>query len=78
MLLSRPCPVRGAAVVTVALTPPDRRRTRDCDNYVKPILDQLVRCGVIADDSSEFVREVRALWAAGEVGAQITIEPVPA
>ena len=48
--------------VAIELTPPDKRR-RDADNHVKPILDALVEAKLLADDNSEWVKEVRVEWS---------------
>lgn len=75
-------PVVGAeAAVTIAITPPDKRR-RDRDNYRKAILDALVRCHVLPDD--HIVDSAPVEWCrAHAVGAVVTISalcadrPVP-
>lgn len=53
--------VQGPVVVTLVVTPPDRRR-RDLDGLaptLKRMLDGIVRAGVIRDDSDDVVTEVR-------------------
>lgn len=54
----------GVRVLVVA-NPPDRRR-RDLDNLLKSLLDALVSCGCIEDDSLEVVHELSV--AKGEHG----------
>ena len=48
-------------VVTIALKPPNRTR-RDADNYVKPVLDLLVKGRVLVDDSNSYVLATTAYW----------------
>lgn len=47
--------------VHIALTPVDKR-SRDCDNFLKPLLDSLVRAGVLPDDSGRYVSGVTTTW----------------
>ena len=65
------------AVVQIRYTFPDRRR-RDPDNYSgKMILDGLVRCGVIRDDSFGNIRlELSAGYAAGKPKTEIIVNEV--
>jgi crossover junction endodeoxyribonuclease RusA len=58
-LLRQPS-IRGQVMVTIYGHPKDRRK-RDIDNIVKPILDTLVRAGIIEDD--RHVVKLRAEWA---------------
>ncbi len=58
----------------ITLIVPDKGR-RDLDNFAKPILDFLVQHNFIADDSREFVRDLRIKWSDVE-GVVITIEAV--
>lgn len=64
------------AAVEIVLTPPDRR-ARDADNYTKGIIDLAVTLGVLAGDSSSYVRSVTARWSdePGEAGAVVRITP---
>lgn len=55
--------VEGPARITVTLHAKDRRH-RDADNLLKPIIDSLVRGGVLAGDDERYVREVSARWGA--------------
>jgi len=48
-------------VVQLQLTPRDRR-PRDVDNYVKPVLDCLVKAGVLPGDDGRWVRSVQPYW----------------
>lgn len=63
--------------VTVTLAWPDRRR-RDVNNYqptAKPILDALVRVGVITDDSDRYVTGPDLRRAYGPHEIRLTITP---
>jgi Holliday junction resolvase RusA-like endonuclease len=60
-LVSRPPRFSEAVDIINELEARDNR-ARDADNYNKPILDALVRCKVLPDDSARFVRSVRAVW----------------
>jgi len=51
----------GPVAISIRIRPPDNRR-RDIDNLVKPILDALVKAGVIADDHAGIVRSIDAAW----------------
>lgn len=65
------------AVVQIRYFFPDRRR-RDPDNYSgKMILDGLVRCGVIKDDSFSCIRlELSAECSLGRPRTEIVIQEV--
>lgn len=54
-----------AVTVTIIGSPPDKRK-RDLDNIIKPLLDALVACGCLPDDSLAVVRELRI--SAGHAG----------
>lgn len=65
----------GPVRVEIGLTPPDARK-RDADNLVKPILDVLVKAGILADDSSATVRAVSVGWTSDETaGAVVKLWP---
>lgn len=66
--------------IEIELTAKDGR-PRDADNYAKPLLDILVKCGVLRDDSSKYVRRVSPAWCEhdkDEAGALVIINPLPA
>lgn len=50
-------PVTGRYILHVHLSPPDAR-TRDADNSIKVLVDALVRCGYLIDDSLTYMREL--------------------
>jgi crossover junction endodeoxyribonuclease RusA len=65
---------RDRLSVTIALSPPDRRR-RDIDNYSKALLDALTHAGVWADDSQiDDLRIVR--MATHEGTARVRIDKI--
>lgn len=49
--------------VSVTIQVPESNR-RDADNYGKPILDLLVRAGVLVDDRSDYVKALSISFAA--------------
>lgn len=53
----------GDLSIHIGIVAPDKR-SRDCDNLAKPVLDLLVKAGVIADDSNRHVRSVSIEWLA--------------
>ena len=65
------------AVVQIRYFFPDRRR-RDPDNYSgKMILDGLVRCGVLKDDSCSYIRlELSAECSPGRPHTEIVVNEV--
>lgn len=80
MRLSRAKPSGSPVAIAIELTPADRRR-RDADNYAKPIIDQLVKCGLLADDNSKHVRSVSLSWCEPskvDAGALVTITALAA
>ena len=56
--------------VEIALGP--RRKGRDLDNTMKPLLDRLEAWGIVANDSQ--VVEIRARWDDAVDGAEIVVE----
>jgi Holliday junction resolvase RusA-like endonuclease len=62
-----PC-IAGSVNVRIDLVAPDARR-RDCDNYVKGVLDAIVKAGVITDDSA--IRRLSIGWE--EAGEPCTV-----
>lgn len=50
-------PVTGRYILHVHLSPPDAR-ARDADNAIKVLVDALVRCGYLIDDSLTYMREL--------------------
>lgn len=58
--------------VDILIEAEDRHPTRDSSNFVKPIEDLLVRCGIISDDRAKFVRSIKGAWAP-IVGVRIEI-----
>lgn len=50
-------PATGRYILHVHLSPPDAR-TRDADNSIKVLVDALVRCGYLIDDSLTYMREL--------------------
>lgn len=73
LMAARLKPCSAPCLIEIELTPPTKAR-RDADNYVKPILDSLVRMRVIPDDDRSIVREVRARWVDGKApGAVVRI-----
>ena len=49
-------------------------RAKDIDNRIKPVMDLLVKCGVLIDDSSKYVRMITAQWTTEHTGVQVSIE----
>ncbi len=66
-------PLTGRLEVTVALSPPDRRR-RDIDNAMKALLDSLGHAGAFIDDSQidRLHIERREPVAGGEAAVRVT------
>lgn len=56
--------------VEVSITVPRQPRS-DIDNRIKPVLDLLVKSGVIKDDDAKHVRKVSAEW--GDVFAPCVV-----
>ena len=52
-------PMLGRCTIHIDL---DDRRQGDCDNRVKPILDALVKHGILGGDSKKYVRRVSVGW----------------
>ena len=60
-VVNRARPIKGPVAVSVRLAPPNKRK-RDADNSLKPILDLLVKHGIIEADDWSVVRKVEAEW----------------
>lgn len=56
----RPVPIVGRFKAELTFDRPDNRR-RDLDNLCKPVLDLLVECGVVVDDS--LAEDIRLRWS---------------
>lgn len=68
----------AACTMHVEFVVPDRRR-RDLDNLIastKPLTDGIVEAGVLVDDSTDVIREVRysVRYAKGESATEYRIE----
>lgn len=77
-LLEQRIPLRiltGKLAVTISVVPADRRR-RDLDNLLKPLLDALVRCELIEDDSDIDELAIRRLDV-GEGRVIVEIREIP-
>jgi len=59
------------AVVTIDL---DMKRKGDCDNRAKPVLDLLVKGGVLKNDSKKYVQRVSIGWEPILDGCRVRIE----
>lgn len=51
--------------VAVHICVPENKR-RDIDNYAKPVLDLLVKQGVIENDNGRILRQLHMAWHTGE------------
>lgn len=65
-----PRPFPGRAIVYIDL---DNKRRGDCDNRAKPVLDVLVRRGVLQNDSKKHVKRVSIGWEA-ITGCRVRLE----
>lgn len=73
VLLGRSEPVSGTYELHLELSPPDKRR-RDVDNVLKTLLDSLVLCGWLPDDSMKYMKRLSVIVkddCRGEVIAQV-------
>ena len=76
LVTQRPKKHEGPVAVGIELGMPDRRR-RDIDNCGKACLDLLRRHGVIEDDHSGIVRDLRVRVGEGFVGARVEVQVLP-
>lgn len=60
----------GKTIILIGLHKPDNR-TRDCQNYVKPITDLLVDFGILQDDS--LIQFDSSYWT-GQLGSQAQVD----
>lgn len=58
---------------TISITVPNHTR-RDADNYAKPVLDLLVRGGILAGDSSDSVRSISVTFSHDNQCVHVNIE----
>lgn len=70
LMLYRCRHIPGPVMPEIAYRAPDKRY-RDIDNLLKAPLDLLVKQGIIEDDNSRVVREIRARWV--EEGEPCTV-----
>ena len=66
---AKPFPVR--AKISIDL---DQKRRGDCDNRAKPVLDVLVRHGIIKNDSKTYVQRVSIGWEPILEGCVVRVE----
>lgn len=76
LIAQRPKKHDGPVAITIELGMPDRRR-RDVDNCGKACLDLLRRHGMIEDDHSGILRDLRVLVGEGFVGARVEVRALP-
>lgn len=67
-------PIQSPVSVSIFAAPPDRRR-RDLDNLNKAVLDSLVNCRVIADDSQ--IHRLSIEWEPIKKGGGVTVKVNP-
>jgi len=72
LISQRPRKHAGPVKVTIELGMPDKRR-RDIDNCGKAVLDLLRKHGVIEEDHSGILRDLRISIGEGFVGARIEV-----
>jgi Holliday junction resolvase RusA-like endonuclease len=71
LLAQKAKPFIGPAIISI--TVPNHTR-RDADNYAKPILDLMVRAGVLAGDRSDCVRSISVSFSPDCQCAHVKIE----
>ena len=76
MLVRGQCRERMAVRANVSIFI-EEKQGADIDNRIKPVLDLLVRVGVLAGDSAKFVRSVSATWSPEIEGMSIQVWPAP-
>jgi len=72
LIAQRPKKHQGSVVVSIRVGMPDGRK-RDLDNLQKACLDLLRRHGVIEDDHSGILRDLRISIGEGFVGARVEV-----
>jgi crossover junction endodeoxyribonuclease RusA len=50
-----------------------RRCRSDLDNIAKPLLDRLVKWGIVEDDDKSVVQELRLTWSDAEDGVYVAL-----
>jgi Holliday junction resolvase RusA-like endonuclease len=81
----RPAPARRPVEIIIGLPAPSQAvckrrkgtstRRRDADNYIKPLVDLLVRHDVLPDDHSGWVKKVSAEWISGQTDVTVRLVP---
>lgn len=64
-------PIAGPVAIDIAI--PENNR-RDIDNYAKPLLDLLVKAGLIENDNGRILRALYLRWHKEDL-VEVTIEP---
>lgn len=75
LMTQQPLPsFAGPVAVVMSIGRPDKRR-RDLANYEKAATDQIVKAGVLTDDS--LIEKITLQWSADVTGCRIEIESMP-
>jgi Holliday junction resolvase RusA-like endonuclease len=76
LLARNQCKVRMPHRANISILVEQKSERRDIDNTPKPCIDLLVKLGILADDSSKYVRSVSATWTPEIEGLKIQVWPV--
>lgn len=74
LVAQRAKPIEGRASVTITLPKGTRG---DCDGRIKGTLDLLVKCGVLKDDSKQYLGSVTASFSASSEDQMMRVEIAP-
>lgn len=65
--------ISGPFTAEIIICSSRRNKRRDLDNFAKPILDLLVKHGVVDDDS--LCQELHMAWGEAASGMRVTVKP---
>lgn len=72
LMIARVRPIQGPVKIAIDVSVKSRK---DLDNHGKPVIDSLVKFGIIEGDDKKIVKSVSLKWDASVKGIRVTVAP---